>query len=104
MNRIEKLQSFLTESPDDCFLKHALALEYIKEGKEDVARELFESNLTIDPDYLATYYHLGKLLERKAEFSAALELYKNGAMRAVNDAHARSELQRAAEDLADELF
>ena len=33
MEKIEKLKSFLNNSPEDPFLKHALALEYIKTGK-----------------------------------------------------------------------
>jgi len=30
MDRIEKLKEYLQVSPADCFLLHALALEYIK--------------------------------------------------------------------------
>ena len=33
MEKIEKLRNFLKDSPDDPFLKHALALEYIKAGE-----------------------------------------------------------------------
>ena len=36
MEKIEKLKSLLRDSPDDPFLKHALALEYIKMGNETV--------------------------------------------------------------------
>ena len=65
--RITKLKIFLQQSPDDCFLNHALALEYVKIGDEHQARTLFEKNLQHDPSYIATYYHLGKLLERVGE-------------------------------------
>ena len=41
MEKIEKLKSFLINSPGDSFLKHALALEYIKLGDEAEARKLF---------------------------------------------------------------
>ena len=52
--RIAKLQAFLKESPDDCFLNHALALEYIKSGNETEARLLFEKNMAFDTNYVAT--------------------------------------------------
>ena len=65
MNRIEKLHELLQQMPGDNFLRHALALEYIKLEKDDDARILFESILNDSPDYVGSYYHLGKLLERK---------------------------------------
>ncbi len=64
MSRIEQLQLFLKDSPDDSFLVHALALEYLKAGDEIKAKYYFEQNLHKAPQYVATYYHLGKLLER----------------------------------------
>ena len=64
-DRIEKLRDFLVASPGDPFLKHALALEYIKIGDDITARKLFEEILEADPVYIGSYYHLGKLLERQ---------------------------------------
>jgi|SRR5690606_16488952 len=104
MNRIEKLQAYLKEQPEDCFLKHALAMEWIKLGDDAAARALLEQNLHADPTYLATYYHLGKLLERNREYTEALSLYQKGMEQAVADRHAFSELQRAAEEAEEEYF
>jgi len=99
--RIEKLKTFLQSSPDDCFLNHALALEYIKLGEETAARTLFEKNLSFDPKYVATYYHLAKLLERVGEQDAAIKIYEQGmaAAKTANDMHSYNELQNAYEDL-----
>ena len=99
-DRIEKLQNFLKESPDDCFLNHALALEYIKAGKDDEARKCFVHNLATDAGYVATYYHLGKLLERAGEQKNALQTYELGMVqaKAAKDMHSYSELQAAYED------
>ncbi len=101
MSRIEKLIEFLQESPGDSFLQHALALEYIKieEGKK--AQELFEKILEKEPDYVGSYYHLGKLLEKKGETEYALNTYEKGMAiaKAKNDKHSYSELQAAKEDL-----
>jgi len=60
MNRIEKILEFLKSSPHDNFLRHALALEYIKAGDDVAARNLFEEVLRQCPDYVGSYYHLAK--------------------------------------------
>ena len=100
--RIERIKTFLKETPDDCFLNHALALEYIKLGNDTDAKTLFEKNLNHDPGYIATYYHLGKLLERNSLLQEAIEMYQRGmkACKEVNEMHTYSELQSAYEDLA----
>ena len=100
-DRIEKLKAFLGQSPDDAFLIHALALEYIKMGNEQEARILFEQNRANKPEYVATYYHLGKLLERVGESDQAVSIYEEGMSKAkaAGDNHSYNELQAAYEDL-----
>ena len=63
MNRIEKIHELLQQTPGDNFLRHALALEFIKIENDKEARVLFESILKDSPEYVGSYYHLGKLLE-----------------------------------------
>jgi Tfp pilus assembly protein PilF len=101
-DRIEKLQAFLKDSPNDCFLNHALALEYIKLGNDTEARKLFEKNINKDAGYIATYYHLGKLLERVGDAQKAIEIYEMGMQKAkaAGEMHTYNELQGAYEDLA----
>ncbi|MGN6353837.1 MAG: tetratricopeptide repeat protein [Parafilimonas sp.] len=101
MNRIEKLQELLQQMPGDSFLRHALALEYIKLDNDKDARVLFETILKDEPGYVGSYYHLGKLLERTGETSQAIEWYEKGMQqaKAANDQHAYNELQAAYEDL-----
>lgn len=101
MNRIEKLQELLQQMPGDSFLRHALALEYIKLDNDIDARVLFETILKDEPGYVGSYYHLGKLLERAGETSLAIEWYEKGMQqaKAANDQHAYNELQAAYEDL-----
>lgn len=100
-DRIEKIKAFLKATPADCFLNHALALEYVKAGDEVNARTHFELNLAHDAAYVATYYHLGKLLERVGEREQAIAIYAQGmdVAKAAKDMHAYSELQNAWEDL-----
>lgn len=99
--RIEKLKAFLLESPADCFLQHALALEYVKLGNDAEARKWFEAILNSNPNYIGSYYHLGKLLERLNETAVAITWYEKGmaAARAANDLHALGELRGAYEEL-----
>ena len=87
--------------PGDSFLRHALALEYIKLDNDKDARMLFEAILKDEPGYVGSYYHLGKLLERTGETSQAIEWYEKGMQqaKAANDQHAYNELQAAYEDL-----
>ncbi|HEY1163690.1 MAG TPA: tetratricopeptide repeat protein [Chitinophaga sp.] len=101
MDRISKLKAFLESSPEDSFLKHALALEYIKLNDDDAARRLFEEVLEHEPGYVGSYYHLGKLLERAGEQDKARSIYEKGmaVAKAAKDMHAYNELQAAYEDL-----
>ena len=103
MSRIEKLLEVLESSPGDNFLQHALALEYIKIGRDGDARLLFEAILDRDPAYIGSYYHLGKLLERQGDTGVAIGIYKRGMDKAkeAGDRHSYNELQGALEDLED---
>jgi Tfp pilus assembly protein PilF len=103
MEKIEKLKSFLVHSPDDPFLKHALALEYIKMGNEKDARRLLTEILDRDPAYIGSYYHLARLIERAGEMDNARTWYEKGmtAAKQAGDLHAYNELQAAYDDLID---
>ncbi len=101
MDKIEKINAFLKDSPRDNFLRHALALEYIKIGDDLKARILFEEILTESPNYVGSYYHLAKLLEKMEHVDKAIEWYEKGmiAAKEAKDNHAYNELQAAYEDL-----
>ena len=100
MQRIEKLKSFLIENPNDSFVQHALALEYIKTGDDEQAKKLFENILANDPGYTGSYYHLAKLFERTGENEKAVACYKTGmkAAKQAGDQHAFNELKSAYEE------
>jgi tetratricopeptide (TPR) repeat protein len=101
MNRIEQIKTFLESTPNDNFLLHALALEYIKLGNDVDAKPLFEQILTQSPDYVGSYYHLAKLLERLGNTTDAIACYEKGmeAAKTAKDQHSYNELQAAYEDL-----
>lgn len=101
MDRISKLKEFLQANQGDNFLKHALALEFIKNGDDAAAQTLFEEILTQDPGYVGSYYHLAKLLERTGNTEAAIQWYEKGMEAAgkAGDQHALGELRSAYEEL-----
>ena len=101
MDRIEKIREFLQANPVDNFLRHALALEYIKIGDDRKARDLFEAILAESPDYVGSYYHLAKLLEKMQETTLSIEWYEKGmaVAKKAGDNHSYNELQAAYEDL-----
>lgn len=101
MDKIKKLQEYLGRQPEDTFLMHALALEYVKVDDLQAAKGWFERVLTIDPGYTGTYYHLAKLLEAIGAREDAIRVYEQGmeACTAAGDQHAYRELQSAYEDL-----
>ena len=101
MSRIEKLLEYMRTSGKDSFLQHALALEYIKIGNDEEARNLFNELLLREPSYVGSYYHLGKLLERVGDFDKAVRIYKRGMEEAkrAGDNHSYNELMGALEEI-----
>ncbi|MCX6318467.1 MAG: hypothetical protein NTW29_14340 [Bacteroidetes bacterium] len=101
MERIAKLKEYLSASPGDNFLQHALALEYIKLGDDEQAKALFEEILNRDSAYIGSYYHLAKLLERNGDTDGAVQWYEKGMDAALKagEKHAFGELRSAWEEL-----
>lgn len=101
MSRIAKIREMLVQDPNDSFLQHALALEYIKLGKDSEAKTVFQNLLKNEPGYIGSYYHLAKLLERTGEIEEAVQIYEKGMDEAkkAGDQHTFSELKSAYEEL-----
>jgi predicted Zn-dependent protease len=99
--RMSQLLEFLKEAPEDPFLNYALAQEHMSAGNREEARRLLEWLLQHHPDYVASYYHLGKLLEKEGQKEAAMEVYETGISIAgkLGEQHARAELQSAKLEL-----
>jgi tetratricopeptide (TPR) repeat protein len=100
-SRINRLYKFLEEDPKDPFVRFALATEYRKIGDVQRALEWFEQLVEDRPDYIGTYYHLGKLYGELGRVTDARETFKKGieTASAIHDFHAISELRSAKVEL-----
>ncbi|HHP7237043.1 tetratricopeptide repeat protein [Longibacter sp.] len=96
-DRLDQLLDFYEEDPDDNFVRFALAQEYLKRDQPEKALALFEELVDTDPDYVGTYYHLGKLYEQLGRTPDAIETYDQGieVARDQRDTKNLSELQDA---------
>lgn len=97
MNRIEQLEAFLREAPQDPFLHYALTMEYLKIGDQQKTKAGFENLVASYPDYVGTYYHFGKFLEKEGNTEVAESIYNKGILVAklARNMHAMGELQGA---------
>jgi Tfp pilus assembly protein PilF len=105
MDRIAMLKEMIKSGGTNSFLQHALALEYIKSGNDAEAEKLFTDLLKKEPEYIGSYYHLGKLLERNGHQREAMSVYEEGITYAsgLKDFHSLNELRSALNSLADDL-
>ena len=101
MSRIDQIRQFLQDSPNDSFLRYALAQELQKQGDVEEAKEAYLWLTDNQPSYVATYYHLGKLLIAQGEKEAAFAWFNLGIehAKAAKELHALSELQSAKLEL-----
>lgn len=100
-NRLDKLLAMLKDQPNDPFLSYAVALEYATQGYKDEAISYLEALRSEQPEYLATYYQLGKQYEMKGAEEKAIAIYREGSHLAQQqgDQKTDEELRDAIEDL-----
>ncbi|AWW32510.1 tetratricopeptide repeat protein [Echinicola strongylocentroti] len=95
-SRIELLQQFVKDEPDNPFNIYALALEY---QNIDLKKAVgyFDQLLDKHPEYLPTYFHAAALNAEIEEIEKALSIYKSGIelAKSQNDQHALRELKNA---------
>lgn len=102
--RLKKLKEWEAQKPDDAFFKYAIAQEYISAGGDAEAKKYLDLLADKFPDYLATYYQLGKLHERLQETEQAIAAYNKGkeVARVSGDNKTLRELKEAIAQLEDE--
>jgi tetratricopeptide (TPR) repeat protein len=102
--RLQKLLSFLKNSPNDSFINFAIAKEYESLGDDKNAMKYYLQLVENDEMYVGTYYHLGKLYEKMDDAEKAFSTYKQGMeiAKSLGDQHAFNELAGAKLNLGDD--
>jgi thioredoxin-like negative regulator of GroEL len=101
MKRREKLEALLAESPDDTFLRYALALAVAAEGDSSAACARLEALLESDPQYVPAYFQLAQLQAGRGEGERAKPVLARGIemARRAGDAHAEGEMRGLLDQL-----
>jgi tetratricopeptide (TPR) repeat protein len=104
MARKDQILQLLESAPKDPFLRFALAKEWEAEGNDPAALNIYRSIVNEAPDYVGTYYHLGKTLERMERPNEAWKVYSRGmeVTKRLGEQHAMRELAGARMELGDE--
>jgi Tfp pilus assembly protein PilF len=100
-SRLDQLQAWLADSPDDSELRYALAMEYRSLGDDARAVETLQGLIKSAPGFVASYLMLGQLFVKMARDDDARTVLRSGiaaAQKAGNE-HAQSELQALLDSL-----
>jgi tetratricopeptide (TPR) repeat protein len=95
------LEEFVASDPNDAFSRYALALELERAGQEEDALVHLREVTVRDSNYIAAFYHLGRILARQGKTDEARAVYQQGlsAGETAGDQRTRSEIQQALEML-----
>jgi len=99
--RLEQVKDLLKAEPDDAFLNHALAMEYLGIGENEQAIQVMEHLLQVHPEHTGTYYHLGYAYLNLSKREEALAIWQKGIERAkeLKKQHHLAELQSSYNEL-----
>ena len=102
--RLKQLMGFLESSPNEPFILFAIAKEYEGLGDKPEALKYYLMLQKTSPDYVGTYYHLGKLYEQLQDDKKAFLTYKKGieVAKIAGDKHSIAELHSAKIELGDD--
>jgi Tfp pilus assembly protein PilF len=100
-DRKQQLLAMLAKSPNDLFLRFALAMEHAKLGETREAVAAFDSVLAADPGYVTAWFQKANLLEQFKQFDLAKETYRKGVQAAAikGDHHSATKMREALERL-----
>lgn len=104
-NRLEQLISILEKGSKDPFIRYAIATEYLKQNNVEKSLFYYEDLIKENPDYVGTYYHLGKLYTQLDRIEDAKQTFQEGMKqaKASNNSHALGELQQIYQSLVLDL-
>ena len=92
--RREQIAQLLSDSPEDVFLRYALALETAKDGETAEAISQLAALTAAEPDYVPAWFQQGQLLAQEGQTDEAATVLRQGieAARRTGDEHALAEM------------
>ena len=101
MSRREQLEAMLADSPDDTFLRYALAMEWENESEHERSLSLHRELMAQDPPYVPSFFMAGQQLANLDRVDEARELLAAGIAQAdqQGDAHAAAEMRGFLESI-----
>jgi Tfp pilus assembly protein PilF len=98
---LERLLALVTEDPGNSFYRYGLAMEYARLERNEEAVHSFAELIERDPQYVASYFQMGRLLQQLGRSEQAREIYLRGITVASQkgDWHAKGELEAALETI-----
>ena len=78
---VEEFHHVLKKAPEDFDAIDALGLVNMTRSNYQQAIDLFKKAITINPDDMLAYHHLGQALEQQGDTAGAAEAYKTGLAR-----------------------
>jgi predicted Zn-dependent protease len=91
--RIEKLEDFLKDNPENALLQYSLGVEYLKIGQPERAIASLRVAIAAKTDYSAAYRELGKAMGQAGLTAEAAAIYRQG----IQTAQTNGDLQTARE-------
>jgi tetratricopeptide (TPR) repeat protein len=73
---LEQNLKTLTLNPQDADAHHQLGLIHLGKGHLDAAQSCFQNAVAIDPEDPGNHFYLGRVFEKKADWSRALEQFE----------------------------
>jgi len=95
ITRLEMLKQFVVENPKDAFGRYGLAMEYSKQGDNQLALAEFSRLLEVHPDYTAGYFMAAQVLARTSRLEESRKMLREGIASAARtgNLHAKSEME-----------
>ena len=101
MSRREQLEAMLADSPEDVFLRYALAMELENEDENERSLELHRGLMAQEPPYVPSFFMSGQQLANLERIDEARQILENGIQQAnlQNNTHAAGEMRQFLESL-----
>lgn len=103
MSRREQLEAMLVDSPEDTFLRYALAMELENEDENERSLVLHQGLMNDDPPYVPSFFMSGQQLANLDRIEEAKVMLEKGIEQAnaQNNLHAAGEMRQFLDSLED---